>query len=328
LETILRAMDVKKYYYPKRDIGDILRGRRRIVRALDGVSLDMYRGEILSLVGESGSGKTTLGRIIVGLEEPTSGIIEFHGERLQQYLKKGGLNRLKVQMIYQDPYSSLDPRVKIGRQLMTPLILHGLAKRDEARSLVLEMLRYVGLTPPEEVAERYPHQLSGGQRQRVAIARAMLVKPELLVADEPVSMIDVSLRAGILELLRGFRDKYGLTILFITHDLSVARLISDRIAIMYLGKIVELGETREILENPLHPYTRALLSAVPSIHGRRITKLKITGEIPDASNIPRGCRFNPRCPFASEECRREEPGLTEVTRGHFVACFKPLLGHL
>ncbi|ADV64864.1 ABC transporter ATP-binding protein [Desulfurococcus mucosus] len=326
METLVKTVDVAKYYYPKRDIGEILRGRRRVVKAVDGVTLDVYRGEVLSIVGESGSGKTTLGRIMIGLEEPSKGTVLFHGKPLHELLEREKHVRLKAQMIYQDPYSSLDPRVKIGDQLAKPLVIHRLANPEEARIRVMEMLKDVGLTPPEEVFERYPHQLSGGQRQRIAIARAMLVEPEFLVADEPVSMIDVSLRAGILELLMRFKERYGLTMVFITHDLSVAKLISNRIAIMYLGKVVEVGDSRRVLENPLHPYTRALLSAVPSIHGRKIARLKITGEIPDPFNIPSGCRFHPRCPYASEECRVREPGLVEAEKGHLVACFKPLLG--
>jgi oligopeptide/dipeptide ABC transporter ATP-binding protein len=234
--------------------------------------------------------------------------------------------RRMMQMIFQDPYASLNPRMKIGDQIAHPLLIHGLATPRKAREQALEMLKRVGLTPPREFYDRLPHQLSGGQRQRVVIARAMILKPKFVVADEPVSMIDVSMRASILELLEGFKKEYNLSMLFITHDISVGRIISDRIAVMYLGKIVEIGPTEEVIRNPLHPYTRALIDAVPSIIRRKKTKkFKITGEVPDPSNPPSGCRFHPRCPFARDECKEVEPKLVEITKEHYVACHYPLI---
>ncbi|NPA98965.1 MAG: ATP-binding cassette domain-containing protein, partial [Crenarchaeota archaeon] len=229
-----------------------------------------------------------------------------------------------MQMIYQDPYASLNPRIKIGDQIAEPLLVHGLATPREAREQVLAMLKRVGLTPPKEFYERLPHHLSGGQRQRVVIARAMILKPEFIVADEAVSMIDVSMRASILDLLESFRREYQLSTLFITHDIGVGRIVSDRIAVMYLGKIVEIGPTEEVINKPAHPYTKALIDAVPSIRRRERKRLKIKGDVPDPKNPPPGCRFHTRCPFATKHCSEEEPRLTEISPGHFVACFNPL----
>ncbi len=326
-EPLLRVEDLKKYFPVKRSLLEAFRKKEeRYVRAVDGISFEIGRGETLALIGESGCGKTTAGRTILRLIEPTSGRIIFDGTDItplsQEKLRPF---RRRMQIIFQDPYSSLSPRMKIGDAIAHPLLVHGLAEKEEAKEIVLKMLRRVGLTPEEEFYDRYPHHLSGGQRQRVVIARAMVLKPEFVVADEAVSMIDVSMRASILELLESFRKEYNLSQLFITHDIAVGKLIADRIAVMYLGKIVEIGPTEEVLRNPAHPYTLALIQAVPSIVRRKKErKFRITGEVPNAAEIPPGCRFNPRCPFADELCREREPELVEISHNHFVACHHPI----
>jgi len=328
METILKVENLKKYFPVKRTILETLRKKpQKYVKAVDGISFEVKKGETLALIGESGCGKTTTGRVILRLIEPTDGKIIFDGVDITQ-LDYEALRpyRRRMQMVFQDPYASLSPRMKIGDAIAHPLLIHNLATKEEAREMALKMLRRVGLTPEEEFYERYPHHLSGGQRQRVVIARAMILKPEFVVADEAVSMIDVSMRASILELLESFKKEYHLSMLFITHDIAVARLIADRIAVMYLGKIVEVGPTEEVLKNPAHPYTMALIQAVPSIVKREKKKrIEITGEVPNAVNPPSGCRFHPRCPLMAEECRTKEPKLIEISKGHFVACYHPLI---
>lgn len=327
MKALLRVENLKKYFPVKRGILETLkRAPQKYVRAVDGISFEVRKGETLALIGESGCGKTTTGRVILRLIEPTDGKIIFEDVDITK-LSQDELRsvRRKMQMVFQDPYASLSPRMKIGDAIAHPLLIHGLAEKEEAKEIALKMLRRVGLTPEDEFYERYPHHLSGGQRQRVVIARAMILKPAFVVADEAVSMIDVSMRASILELLESFREEYHLSMLFITHDIAVAKLIADRIAVMYLGKIVEVGPTNEVLKNPAHPYTLALIQAVPSIVKReKRRKIQITGEVPNAVNPPSGCRFHPRCPFATEECRIKEPELVEIGKDHFVACHHPL----
>ncbi|AIF69668.1 peptide ABC transporter ATPase [Palaeococcus pacificus DY20341] len=329
-KAILKVENLKKYFPVKRGIIETLRGEpQKFVKAIDGISFEVRKGETLALIGESGCGKTTTGRVVLRLIEPTDGKIIFDGtditmlndEELRPY-------RRRMQMVFQDPYASLSPRMKIGEAIAHPLLIHGLASKEEAKELVLKMLKRVGLTPEDEFYDRYPHHLSGGQRQRVVIARAMILKPEFVVADEAVSMIDVSMRASILQLLESFKEEYNLSMLFITHDIAVAKLIADRIAVMYLGKIVEIGPTDEVLKNPGHPYTLALIQAVPSVVKRKEhrKRIEITGEVPNAVSPPGGCRFHPRCPFADERCRKMEPAYIEYEKGHFVACHHPIRG--
>ncbi|MCE4619144.1 MAG: ABC transporter ATP-binding protein [Desulfurococcales archaeon] len=322
MSVLLSVRGLKKYFVQG---GGILGGEKEVVKAVDGVSFDVKRGETLALVGESGCGKTTTGRLVLRLLEPDDGEIIFDGVNITHMsMKELRPFRRRMQMIYQDPYASLNPRKPIGEAIAEPLIVHGLAEKEEAKEQAMKMLERVGLTPAEDFYDRIPSQLSGGQRQRVVIARAMILKPEFVVADEPVSMIDVSMRASILELLKGFQEEYGLAMIFITHDLSVARLVADKIAVMYLGKIIEYGPVDKVLRDPRHPYTAALATAAPSITMRRRKRLDIKGEIADPRNLPSGCRFHPRCPYAKEDCASNEPRLREMDDGRLTACHYPL----
>lgn len=320
---ILKVEHLKKYFPVEKNFLEKLLARTKsFVKAVDDVSFSIRRGEVFTLAGESGCGKTTTGKLVVRLIPPTSGKIFFNStETTTLSPEKLRILRRKMQIIFQDPYASFNPRMKIGDAVGHPLEIHGLAKDQEKRKKVLEMLERVDLTPPEQFADLYPHQLSGGQRQRAAIARSLILDPEFIVADEPVSMIDVSLRTTIIDLMLELRKELNLTYLFITHDLAIAKYISDRIAIMYLGKIVEMGDKKEIFSNPLHPYTKALLAAIPVPNPERKRKpIALKGEVPSAINIPSGCRFHPRCPHEEKRCKEKEPELIEVSPNHFVAC--------
>jgi oligopeptide transport system ATP-binding protein len=319
-EVILAVENLVKHFPVG---GGVLTGPLGMVRAVDGVSFSIRRGETLGLVGESGCGKTTTGRCILQLERPTSGRILFEGVDLVT-LDQVALRsvRRRIQVIFQDPYSSLNPRMTIGQILAEPLEVHGIVREKAARAeRVRELLTQVGLAPQH--ARRYPHQLSGGQRQRVGIARALAMEPSLIVCDEPVSALDVSIQAQIINLLEDLQARYGLTYLFIAHDLSVVRHISDRVAVMYLGKIAEITERTALYAEPMHPYTRALLSAVPIPDpGLEATRERtvLRGEVPSPLNPPRGCVFHPRCSIAVDRCSAEVPPLREIRPGHWAAC--------
>lgn len=321
---VLNVQGLHKYFPVRQAMSDVLLHRPlNYVRAVDDVSFTLKRGEVLAIVGESGCGKTTIARTLIGLEEPTRGEILFDGRTVGQdqaiSLKE---LRLHAQMIFQDPYESLNPRSTVYDIVSEPLEVHGLLKeRAERKARVKAALEDAGLRPAEEYLQRYPHELSGGQRQRVVIASAMVLDPKLLIADEPVSMLDVSIRAEILNLLRELRQKRGVSLVFITHDLSTVAYFADRIAVMYLGRIVETGAAREVLANPQHPYTKALISVIPVPNPRlRRERLILQGETPNPIDLPGGCRFHPRCPVAMERCKIEDPAYVEVGEQHYAAC--------
>jgi oligopeptide transport system ATP-binding protein len=316
-----------KMYFPVTS-GIIFQRKVADIKAVDDVTFDVKRGETLGLVGESGCGKTTLGRVVLMLYKPTAGRVLFNGKDLTT-MKAGDLRRMRrhMQMIFQDPYASLNPRMTVGSIIAEPMIIHGLAKnRKERQEKVHELMRVVGLNP--YYANRYPHEFSGGQRQRIGIARALAVQPDFIVCDEPVSALDVSIQAQIINLLEDLQEQFGLTYLFIAHDLSVVRHISDRVAVMYLGKLMELADRQELYENPLHPYTKALLSAVPipdpAVESRR-ERIILTGDVPSPMNPPSGCVFHTRCPIAIDECKQQVPEWRNVGSGateHWVACIR------
>ncbi len=325
-KVIINVKKLKKYF-PVR--GGLMSSfgsgkEQKFVHAVDNISFTIKQGEVFSLVGESGCGKTTTGRLLTRLEDPTSGHIYFHKRDIANLEGKDLKSfRRNVQMIFQDPYESLNPRLTVFSTVAEPLLVHHVGDTiDEREDLVAKALEAAELKPAMEYLHRYPHELSGGQRQRVAIARALALRPEFIVADEPVSMLDVSIRAGILNLLLDLKAKYGIPYLFITHDLSVARYMSDRIGVMYLGTIVETGESEKVIKNPHHPYTRALLSSVPVPDpDYKRERKKIKGDLPSPINVPKGCRFYPRCIFAKKGiCDRKDPPVVEVEPGHFVKC--------
>lgn len=323
-ETLISVKNMRKWFPVNTGfLSSMLYKQELFVKAVDGVTFDVVKGEVLVLAGESGCGKTTTGRCILHLEIPTDGDVFYAGQNLST-LDRNEIKELRkrMQITFQDPYESLNPKQSIFSIVEEPLLVHKIRlSPSQRRQRVLESLESVAITPAGDYIDRYPHELSGGQRQRISVARALILHPEFMVADEPVSMLDVSIRAEILNLLLTLREELGLTYLFITHDLAVATYIADRIGIMYLGKIMEIGPAHEVAFNPLHPYTRALISAVPSgdpTVKRRVESLK--GEPPSPINVPSGCRFHPRCPYAQEICVRELPEDRDMGEGHFVAC--------
>lgn len=322
-DNLVHVSQMKKYFpVPTTFLGQIFNEEQDYVRAVDGVSFTIKRGEVLGLAGESGSGKTTIGRVTIGLTKQTAGEVIFDGIDLSE-LHPEELRKLRrrMQVIFQDPLASLNPRMSLGEAIKQGLAIHYPETVDSHREIVMDIMEEVGLSPARFYYNKFPHQISGGQRQRVVIARALVTKPELILADEPIAMADVSVRAQLLDLMVKLKEDYNLTYLFITHDLATAKYICDRIGILYLGKIVEISELREVYAHPLHPYTIALLAAVPvpNPHERRQEPMP-KGEIPNPINPPSGCRFHPRCPYAQEICSQEEPQLRELRPGHQVAC--------
>ena len=321
-EVLLDVRHLKQYFPVTR--GLIIQKKIADIKAVDDVSFQVHRGETLGLVGESGCGKTTTGRSILQLNDITSGEVLYEGVDLTK-LKVSQMRpiRRKMQLIFQDPYASLNPRMSVGEIIGEPLVVHNLSRGRELRERVEEIMRIVGLNP--YFASRYPHEFSGGQRQRIGIARALAVEPDFIVCDEPISALDVSIQAQIINLLEELQEEFGLTYLFIAHDLSVVRHISDRVAVMYLGKLVEVASRAEIYENPLHPYTKALLSAVPipdpAVEARR-ERILLTGDVPSAMRPPPGCNFHTRCPIAIDYCKQALPELREVGGNHLVACHR------
>ena len=298
-----------------------VRQSKSVVNALNGISLNISKGQTLGIVGESGCGKSTLARLIVGLESPTQGAITWRNNALLRGSKNQWRNHLSpAQLVFQDPYSSLNPRQRIGECIKEVIVAHNLRQKEEIDSRVTELLKVVGMS--EDMKNRYPHQLSGGQRQRVSIARALAAEPELLILDEPVSALDVSVRADVMNLLVDLRKEFGLTYLFISHDLSMVRHISDVIAVMYLGRVVELGTWDEVLDSPQHPYTKALIAAIPdhSQVGQMDLTVSLEGEVPSPTNIPSGCAFHVRCPIAVPSCSHTIPQLIPIKSSQSVAC--------
>lgn len=315
-KIVLKADQVKKYFPVKDGLGRV----KNYVKAVDGVSLEIREGEIYGLVGESGCGKSTLGRTLIRLMEPTEGSIDILGEDVSHLSDKQLLPfRKKVQMVFQDPYTSLNPRVRVGDMLMEVLKIHNIGDKEERMQIALDTLGKVGLRP--EHFFRYPHEFSGGQRQRIGLARALILNPEIIVCDEPVSALDVSIQSQVINLLKELRESDKLSYLFIAHDMSVVKYISDRIGVMYLGHLVEEAPTEELFANTLHPYTQALLSAVPDtdVHKKK-ERIRLEGDLPSPINPPTGCVFHTRCPYAVERCSTEVPQLQEICPGHKAAC--------
>ena len=317
-QPLIRIADLSKYFPVTR--GVLVTRKIGDIKAVDRISFDIQAGETLGLVGESGCGKTTTGRVILKLTEPSGGQIVYNGQDITSLDKKAMAPlRREMQIIFQDPYASLNPRLTVGEAIGEPLVAHGMASRTEAKERVIDLLRVVGLAPFHY--NRYPHEFSGGQRQRVGIARSLVMTPKFVVADEPVSALDVSIQAQIINLLQRIQTEFQLTFLFISHDLGVVRHLSDRVVVMYLGRLAEMADTDRLFAEPKHPYTQALLSAVPSVKQRKQKRrLVLTGDVPTPFNPPRGCRFHTRCPMVMDQCREIEPTWQRTDDGHFVAC--------
>jgi peptide/nickel transport system ATP-binding protein len=322
MEPVIEARDLRKWF-PVRDGPLALLRERRFVKAVDGVSLSIAPAEVLGLAGESGSGKSTTGMTLLKLHPPTGGEIRFQGLGLltNESRHRRLAFRRQAQIVFQNPYESLNPRYTVAQSVNEPLSIHFPGEHDKQRTMLLRAMEQAGLMPAASYLDRYPHQLSGGQLQRVAIARAISVEPKFLVADEPVSMLDVSIRAGILNLLRHFATEMRMATLYISHDLSTMRHICSTIAVMYLGRIIESGPAHAMLDQPLHPYAQALVAAVPVMGGNRPrARVPLAGPPPDATDPPGGCRFHPRCPMVMDVCRRQEPFLREIKAARHVAC--------
>ncbi|HBC5609215.1 TPA: ATP-binding cassette domain-containing protein [Klebsiella oxytoca] len=315
-EYVIEVDGLKKHF-PLRD--GLFGQQTGVLRAVDGVSFKIRRGTIFGLVGESGSGKTTVGRTLLGLYEKTAGSVKFRGQELAE-LSPQAMRALrpKIQLVFQDPYSSLNPRIRIGVAIGEAMLEHKLCRRAELYDKTREVMRICGLSPQHY--NRFPHEFSGGQRQRIGIARALILNPDFIIADEPISALDVSIQAQIINLFSDLRDDHGVTFLFISHDLGVVEHLCDDVAVMYLGQLVETASRDALFSSPLHPYTRALLAAVPTLDPDSEPVAALLGEIPDPSRPPSGCRFSSRCPQASDRCRRDIPLLREVADGHLVAC--------
>lgn len=317
-ESLVKIKDLEVVYTTKKNIF----GEVKTIHAVNGVSLDIKKGEILAIAGESGCGKSTLAKAVMRLVNVKSGEIKLEDENILNFKNREDLKHFyqRVQMIFQNPYSSLNPKMKIGQILREPLEINTKLNRTEIDKIVEDKLAKVGLD--KSTLELYPHEFSGGQRQRIAITRALVLSPKFIIADEPVSALDVSIQAQIINLLKQLKDDFNLTFLFISHDLSVIKYLSDRIAIMYLGEIVELGKTEEIFSDPKHPYTKALLSAVPELNSNsQKEQIKLQGELPSVENLPLGCKFHTRCPFATEKCKKQTPQITYFSESHYCKCF-------
>jgi oligopeptide/dipeptide ABC transporter ATP-binding protein len=316
MEKLIEVKNLKKWFWA----GGVLFGKKEAVRAVDDVSFYIKKREVLGLVGESGCGKTTCGKVILRIVDPTAGSIYFDGHNITYLERKEMIKfRRKMMIIYQDPFGSLDPRMTVGAAIAEPMEVHNIASKKGKEEKVIEIMGKVGLTPDQ--MNRYPHEFSGGQRQRIGIARALATNPEFIVADEPVSALDVSIQAQIINLLQDLQKEFGLTLLFIAHDLSVIKHISDRVAVMYLGKIVEIAPKKELFDNPKHPYTEALLSAIPIPNPRFRKKGTILmGDVPSPINLPPGCRFHTRCRYVKSICRENEPELKDIGNHHLTAC--------